>query len=102
MDCRRRYLPAHPHYPANPFGSCRICHGTRFEFWGGTFKINIVEGLKRVGYDMPMTEEKPRYKWPRYVLAGVIVFLAAAIVWVVFEARKVEHQRDFNAPIESR
>jgi hypothetical protein len=36
------------------------------------------------------------------VLAGVIVFLAAAIVWVVFEARKVEHERDFSAPIESR
>jgi hypothetical protein len=49
-----------------------------------------------------MTEEKLRYKWPRYVLAGVIVFLVAAIVWVVLEARKVEHERDFSAPMQTR
>lgn len=49
-----------------------------------------------------MTEEKPRYKWPRFVLAGVILFLVASIVWVVLEARKVEHERDFSAPIQTR
>ncbi len=49
-----------------------------------------------------MTEEKPRYKWPRYVLAGVIVFLAAAIVWVVIEVRIVHNERDFSAPVQTK
>jgi hypothetical protein len=45
------------------------------------------------------TASKPRYTWPRYVLAGVILFLVATIIWVIFESRKVEQQRDFSAPI---
>ena len=49
-----------------------------------------------------MTDEKPRYKWPRYVLAAVIAFFVAAIVWVVIEARKVENERNFDAPIQTR
>lgn len=44
---------------------------------------------------------RPQYKWPKYVLAGVIIFFVAAIVWVVIEAHKVEHERDFSSPIES-
>lgn len=46
-----------------------------------------------------MPDEKPRYTWPRYVLAGVILFLVVTIIWVIFESRKVEQQRDFSAPI---
>jgi hypothetical protein len=49
-----------------------------------------------------MTVDKPRYKWPRYVLAAVILFLAAAVIWVIFEARKVESERDFSAPIQTK
>jgi len=49
-----------------------------------------------------MSDEKPRYTWPRYVLAGVILFLVATIIWVVCESRKVEQQRDFSAPIETK
>ncbi|HEY1786918.1 MAG TPA: hypothetical protein VGJ73_02120 [Verrucomicrobiae bacterium] len=49
-----------------------------------------------------MTEEKPRYKWPRYVLAGVLLFLAAAIIWVIFEARKVQTERNFSAPVQTK
>lgn len=79
-----------------------VCHSTRFEFWGATFKINIVEWVKRVGYDWPMTEEKPRYKWPRYVLAGVIVFFVASLVWMAIEVHKLKHERDFSAPVETR
>lgn len=45
---------------------------------------------------------KPRYKWPRYVLAGVLLFLAAAIIWVVIETRKVENERDFSAPLQTK
>ncbi|HEX3626926.1 MAG TPA: hypothetical protein VH280_16070 [Verrucomicrobiae bacterium] len=49
-----------------------------------------------------MTEEKPRYKWPRYVLAGVIIFLVAAVVWMTFEVHKLKRERDFSAPVETR
>ncbi|MGH7942064.1 MAG: hypothetical protein ACREFR_13440 [Limisphaerales bacterium] len=49
-----------------------------------------------------MTDEKPRYKWPRYVLAGVILFFVAAIIWVAIAAWKVERERDFSAPVQAK
>jgi hypothetical protein len=49
-----------------------------------------------------MPDEKPRYTWPRYVLAGVILFIVVTIVWVIFESRKVEQERDFGAPIQTK
>jgi hypothetical protein len=49
-----------------------------------------------------MPQDKPQYKWPRYVLAGVIVFLVAAIVWMVIEVRKVEKERNFSAPLQTQ
>lgn len=48
-----------------------------------------------------MSDEKPQYKWPRYVLAGVILFIVASIVWVTYEALKVKQERDFSAPIQT-
>jgi hypothetical protein len=49
--------------------------------------------------DMP--DEKRQHKWPRYVLAAVILFIVASIVWVTFEALKVKQERDFSAPIQT-
>ena len=48
-----------------------------------------------------MIDEKPRYKWPKYVLAGVILFLVASVVWMVFETARVKQERDFSAPIQA-
>lgn len=48
-----------------------------------------------------MTDEKPRYKWPRYVLAGVILFFVATLVWMVIAAYKEKQERDFSAPIQT-
>jgi len=48
-----------------------------------------------------MSDQKPQYKWPRYALAMVILFIVATIVWVTFEALKVKQERDFSAPIQS-
>jgi hypothetical protein len=49
-----------------------------------------------------MSDDKPRYTWPRYVLAAVILFLVASIVWVVIMSAKVEQERNFNAPIPTK
>ena len=48
---------------------------------------------------MNESKENPRYyKWPWFVLAAVILFVALTIVWVSFAVRKVEQERNFNAP----
>lgn len=49
-----------------------------------------------------MTDEKPRYKWPKYVLAGVIIFVVASLIWVVVDVLKVKQERNLNAPIQTR
>ncbi len=46
--------------------------------------------------------EKPDYKWPRYVLAGVIIFIVAAVVFMAIEVHKMEQERNFSAPIQTR
>jgi hypothetical protein len=49
---------------------------------------------------MDEQNEKPRnYKWPWFVLAAVVLFVALAVVFVGFKARQIEHERDFNAPL---
>ena len=46
--------------------------------------------------------EKPRrYKWPWFVLAAVVLFIALAVLWVTLAAEKVEQQRDYSAPLPS-
>jgi uncharacterized membrane protein YdbT with pleckstrin-like domain len=49
-----------------------------------------------------MPDEKPHYKWPRYVLAAVVIFLVAAIVWMVIDVYKLQQERNFSAPIQTR
>ncbi len=41
----------------------------------------------------------PRYKWPWFVLAAFLLFVALAILWMRFEVRKVEQERNVNAPL---
>ena len=45
-------------------------------------------------------DEKPRnYKWPWAVAVAVIVGIILAVIWVAIAARKVERERDYNAPL---
>jgi hypothetical protein len=44
-------------------------------------------------------ENPRRYKWPWFVLAAVVLFVALTVVWVSFAVKKVEQQRNFNAPV---
>ncbi len=46
--------------------------------------------------------EKPPphgYKWPWLVLAAFLLGTALAILWMSFEVRKVEQERNVNAPL---
>jgi len=53
-----------------------------------------------VGIKMNEPDENPRrYKWPWFVLAAVVLAVALAIVWVSFAVKKVERERDVNAPV---
>ena len=40
-----------------------------------------------------------RYKWPWFVLAAVLLGIVLAVVWVSFAVKKVEQERDLNAPV---
>jgi hypothetical protein len=42
---------------------------------------------------------KRNYKWPWFVLAAVLLFLALAILWVSFAVNREKQERDFNAPV---
>ena len=39
------------------------------------------------------------YRWPWFVAAAVLVFVILAVVWVIFAAKKVERERNLNAPV---
>ena len=41
----------------------------------------------------------PGYKWPWLVLAAFLLGVALAILWMSFEVRKVEQERNVNAPL---
>jgi len=40
----------------------------------------------------------PRYRWPWFVAAAVLIGIVLAVLWVGFAVKKVEQQRNFNAP----
>lgn len=44
---------------------------------------------------------RPKYKWPWFVLGFVVLGFVLAVIWVALAARKIEQQRDLNAPLPS-
>jgi len=54
-----------------------------------------------IGIAMNEPEEKapPRYRWPWFVLAAFLLGVALAILWMSFAVRKVEQERNVNAPL---
>ncbi len=44
---------------------------------------------------------KRNYKWPWFVLAAVLLGIVLAVVWVGFAVKKVERERNFNAPVSA-
>ena len=46
-------------------------------------------------------ENPRRHRWPWLVLAAFLLGVALAVLWISFEVRKVERERDVNAPLPS-
>ena len=46
-------------------------------------------------------ENLRRHRWPWLVLAAFLLGVALAVLWISFEVRKVERERDVNAPLPS-
>lgn len=44
-------------------------------------------------------ENPQRYKWPWFVLAAVLLFLALAVVWMSFAVQREKQERDFSTPV---
>ncbi len=44
-------------------------------------------------------ENPRRYRWPWFVGAAVVLAIALAIVWMSLAVKKVERERDVNAPM---
>jgi hypothetical protein len=45
---------------------------------------------------------KRSYKWPKFLLAAVLLFIMLAIVWMGYAVHREKQERDFNAPIQTR
>ncbi|HYG36456.1 MAG TPA: hypothetical protein VEC99_16805 [Clostridia bacterium] len=44
------------------------------------------------------TGPRPRYTWPWFLLAGVLLAILLAVLWVSREVQRTRKFRDFNAP----
>jgi hypothetical protein len=42
---------------------------------------------------------KRTYQWPWFLLAGVLLGIVLAVIWVGFAAHREKEERDFNAPL---
>jgi bacteriorhodopsin len=52
-----------------------------------------------VAIKMNESNESPRrYKWPWFLLAAVVLFVALAVVWMSFAVHRERQERNFNAP----
>jgi len=46
-------------------------------------------------------ENVPRYRWPWFALAFVVLGIVLAVVWMTVDVKKLERERDYNAPLPS-
>jgi hypothetical protein len=46
-------------------------------------------------------ENPRRYKWPWFVLAAFIIFVALAILWMSVAVKRERQERDYSAPLPS-
>lgn len=44
---------------------------------------------------------RPKYKWPWFVLAFVVLGIVLAVLWVALAANKIQQQRNYSEPLPS-
>jgi hypothetical protein len=49
--------------------------------------------------NLPDPRGKPRYTWPWFVLAAVLLAIALAVLWMSHEIERIRRIRDLNAPV---
>jgi hypothetical protein len=64
------------------------------------FASVIINRYYEASMDDP-NETPRRHRWPWLVLAAFLLGVALAVLWISFEVRHVERERDFNAPLPS-
>lgn len=42
---------------------------------------------------------KQKYRWPWFVGAAIVLGIALAVMWVSIAVKKIERERDVNAPL---
>jgi hypothetical protein len=47
----------------------------------------------------PAANPPPRYRWPRYALAGVILFFALSVLWLWREVHRVRHLQQHRVAV---
>jgi hypothetical protein len=47
--------------------------------------------------DKPPPLQKPKYLWPWFLLAAILLGIALAILWLSREVERTRRLRDFNA-----
>jgi hypothetical protein len=50
------------------------------------------------GMDEPDQKPPRHYRWPWWVLAAFLLGVALAVLWMVFDVRTIEQERNFNTP----
>jgi hypothetical protein len=65
-----------------------------------TVKVGTERSRIPAGPPEPLIEtvERRRYRWPWFLLAGVLLGICLAIVWISREVQRTRQYRDFNAP----
>jgi len=47
------------------------------------------------------TNRPPRYKWPWFAAAAVLLGVVLAVLWMIHAVKTVEQERDVNGPLPS-
>jgi hypothetical protein len=55
------------------------------------------------GMDEPVEDSRQqKYRWPWFLLAGVVLGIVLAIIWVGYAAYRERAERDFSAPLPTQ
>ncbi len=63
-----------------------------------SFASIIINRYNGIGMEN-QNENTQRHRWPWLVLAALLLGVALAVLWIRFEVRKVEQEREVNAPL---